>query len=79
MRSRARVRPQLSLWLVVISVQNSGIMMGFCDFSYLGLAEAETVLYEVTILPYAFELNQYQLPSSKIRTAFFPQSVCAPI
>jgi hypothetical protein len=40
-------------------------MMGFCDFTYTGMAEAEMVLYEVTFLPYVFELNQYQLPSSK--------------
>jgi hypothetical protein len=36
-------------------------MMGFCDFSLLGLAEAETVLNEVTILPFTSELHQHQL------------------
>ena len=51
-------------------------MTGFYDFSYLGLAEAAMVLYEVTILPYAFELNQYQLPSSKIRNLQFAYRAC---
>jgi hypothetical protein len=56
-----RLRPQLALWLVVTSVHSSSVMMGFCDFSYLGMTEAETDLHEVKILRNASELHQHQL------------------